>query len=189
MGMLETRHGAGTFVVRPAPPDGDRVHGDDRPAGRADPGALRDPAPAWSRRSPSVPAARITDDELAEPAREARAHGRASSGSAQAFALLDAEFHRMIHVAARSATMLSLLDGIADLSLRGRTISTVQAGVRGARCSSTGRSSRRSRIAIRCSRARRWPRTSCTSAACSSGATSVARGNWLNHLTSLSRFA
>jgi GntR family transcriptional repressor for pyruvate dehydrogenase complex len=53
----------------------------------------------------------------------------AAIGEPSVFIVLDAEFHRVIHVAARSATMLSLLDGIADLSRRGRTLSSTRPGV------------------------------------------------------------
>jgi DNA-binding FadR family transcriptional regulator len=128
MGLLETRHGAGTFVVRTAPPDGDAFTVTIDLEGAP----IQELFEIRLLLEPSVTeraTARITDDELAE-LRDMLERMEATVGEAQAFALVDAEFHRMVHVAARSATMLSLLDGIADLSLRGRTISTVQAGVR-----------------------------------------------------------
>lgn len=128
MGLLETRHGAGTFVVRTAPPDGDAFTVTIDLEGAP----IQELFEIRLLLEPSVTeraTARITDDELAE-LRDMLERMEATVGEAQAFALVDAEFHRMVHVAARSATMLSLLDGIADLSLRGRTISTVQASVR-----------------------------------------------------------
>jgi DNA-binding FadR family transcriptional regulator len=128
MGLLETRHGAGTFVVRTAPLDGDAFTVTIDLEGAP----IQELFEIRLLLEPSVTeraTARITDTELAE-LRGLLERMEATVGDAQAFALLDAEFHRGVHVAARSATMLSLLDGIADLSLRGRTISTVQASVR-----------------------------------------------------------
>jgi DNA-binding FadR family transcriptional regulator len=128
MGLLETRHGAGTFVVRTAPLDGDAFTVTIDLQGAP----IQELFEIRLLLEPSVTeraTARITDAELAE-LREGLERMEATVADAQAFALIDAEFHRMVHVAARSATMLSLLDGIADLSLRGRTISTVHASVR-----------------------------------------------------------
>ena len=128
MGLLETRHGAGTFVVRTAPPDGDAFTVTIDLEGAP----IQELFEIRLLLEPSVTeraAARITDEDLAE-LRVKLERMEGTVGDAQAFALLDAEFHRMVHVAARSSTMLSLLDGIADLSLRGRTISTVQSSVR-----------------------------------------------------------
>src|SRR6476661_5537118 len=91
MGMLETRHGAGTFVVRQEPV--------------GDPLTLTIDLHELVERM---------EHAISEPA---------------TFILVDAEFHRAIHVAARSTMLLSVLDGIADLSLRGRTISSTRPGV------------------------------------------------------------
>jgi DNA-binding FadR family transcriptional regulator len=128
MGLLETRHGAGTFVVRTAPPDGDAFTVTIDLEGAP----IQELFEIRLLLEPSVTeraAARITDDDLVEL--RAKLEGmEAAVGDAATFGLVDAEFHRLIHLAARSGTMLSLLDGIADLSLRGRTISTAQASVR-----------------------------------------------------------
>jgi GntR family transcriptional regulator, transcriptional repressor for pyruvate dehydrogenase complex len=128
MGLLETRHGAGTFVVRTAPPDGDRFTVSIDLEGAP----IQELFEIRLLLEPSVTeraTARITDEELAEL--RAKVDGmEASVGDPQTFADTDAEFHRVIHVAARSATLLSLLDGIADLARRGRSISTLQASVR-----------------------------------------------------------
>jgi GntR family transcriptional repressor for pyruvate dehydrogenase complex len=128
MGLLETRHGAGTFVVRAAPLEVDAftvtIDMQDAP--------IQELFEIRLLLEPSVTeraTARITEVELAE-LHDKLDRMEASVGDPQTFALIDADFHRVVHVAARSATMLSLLDGIADLARRGRTISTVQAGVR-----------------------------------------------------------
>jgi GntR family transcriptional regulator, transcriptional repressor for pyruvate dehydrogenase complex len=128
MGLLETRHGAGTFVVRSAPSGGDTltVTVDLQGAPVEELFEIR------LLLEPSVTeraAARITDTELAE-LRDKLGQMEAAVGEAAEFSLLDAQFHRSVHVAARSATMLSLLDGIWDLSLRGRTISGARSDVR-----------------------------------------------------------
>jgi GntR family transcriptional repressor for pyruvate dehydrogenase complex len=127
MGLLETRHGAGTYVVRQAPMDGDAltvtVDLQDAP--------IEELFEIRLLLEPSVTeraAARMTESELGE-LRATLERMDAAVGEPSAFILLDAEFHRSIHLAARSATMLSLLDGIADLSLRGRTLSSARPGV------------------------------------------------------------
>lgn len=127
MGMLETRHGAGTFVVRQAPV-GDpltlTIDLQDAP--------IEELFEIRLLLEPSVTeraAARITPDEL-DDLRDTLRRMDALIGEPGPFSLADVEFHRTIHIAARSAMMLSLLDGIADLSLRGRTISTTMSSVR-----------------------------------------------------------
>jgi GntR family transcriptional regulator, transcriptional repressor for pyruvate dehydrogenase complex len=127
MGMLETRHGAGTFVVRQAPL-GDRltltIDLHDAP--------IEELFEMRLLLEPSVTeraAARITEDEL-DDLRDTLRRMDALVGEPGPFSLADMEFHRTIHVAARSTLMLSLLDGIADLSLRGRTISSTRSAVR-----------------------------------------------------------
>ncbi|MEA2179328.1 MAG: GntR family transcriptional regulator, transcriptional repressor for pyruvate dehydrogenase complex [Solirubrobacteraceae bacterium] len=127
MGLLETRHGAGTFVVRQASVDGNAltvtVDLQDAP--------IEELFEIRLLLEPSVTeraAARATESELAE-LHAILERMDAVVAEPTAFSLLDAEFHRAIHVAARSATMLSLLDGIADLSLRGRTLSSTRPGV------------------------------------------------------------
>jgi GntR family transcriptional regulator, transcriptional repressor for pyruvate dehydrogenase complex len=128
MGLLETRHGAGTFVVRSSPPDGDTFTVTIDLEGAPIPELFEIRLllePSVTERA----TARITDEELAD-LRGKLERMEASVGHAQTFADIDAEFHRVVHVAARSPTMLSLLDGIADLARRGRSISTVQASVR-----------------------------------------------------------
>jgi GntR family transcriptional regulator, transcriptional repressor for pyruvate dehydrogenase complex len=126
MGMLETRHGAGTFVVRQAPV-GDpltlTIDLQDAP--------IEELFEIRLLLEPSVTeraAARITDEELAGLHGLVDRMERAISEPTE-FILVDAEFHRAIHVAARSTMLLSVLDGIADLSLRGRTISSTRPGV------------------------------------------------------------
>ena len=127
MGLLETRHGAGTFVVRQTPPAGDALTVTVDLQGAP----IEELFEIRLLLEPSVTeraAARTTEADLAElHAILERMDGLV--GDPPAFSLLDAEFHRAIHVAARSDTMLSLLDGIADLSLRGRTVSSTRPGV------------------------------------------------------------
>jgi GntR family transcriptional regulator, transcriptional repressor for pyruvate dehydrogenase complex len=127
MGLLETRHGAGTYVVRQAPPEGDpltvTIDLQDAPIEELFEIRLL-LEPSLTERA----AARITEDELAE-LRSTLERMDAVVGQPSAFSLLDVEFHRAIHVAARSATLLTLLDGIADLSRRGRTLSSTRPGV------------------------------------------------------------
>jgi DNA-binding FadR family transcriptional regulator len=128
MGLLETRHGAGTFVVRTAPLDGDAFTVTIDLEGAP----IQELFEIRLLLEPSVTeraAARITDEEIAG-LRDKLEGMEATVGEAHAFADADAEFHRIVHVAARSATMLSLLDGIADLARRGRSISTIQTAVR-----------------------------------------------------------
>jgi GntR family transcriptional repressor for pyruvate dehydrogenase complex len=127
MGMLETRHGAGTFVVRQAPV-GDpltlTIDLQDAP--------IEELFEIRLLLEPSVTeraAARITPDEL-DDLRDTLRRMDGLIGEPGPFSLADVEFHRTIHIAARSGMMLSLLDGIADLSLRGRTISTTMSSVR-----------------------------------------------------------
>jgi DNA-binding FadR family transcriptional regulator len=126
MGMLETRHGAGTFVVRQETAgDPLTLTIDLRDAPIEELFELRLLLePAVAERA----AARITDEELAElhALVDRMEH---AVGEPSAFILVDAEFHRAIHVAARSTMLLSVLDGISDLSLRGRTISSTRPGV------------------------------------------------------------
>jgi GntR family transcriptional regulator, transcriptional repressor for pyruvate dehydrogenase complex len=126
MGMLETRHGAGTFVVhQEAAGDPLTLSIDLRDAPIEELFELRLLLePAVAERA----AARITDDELAE-LRALLEQMEGAVGEPSAFILVDAAFHRVIHVAARSTMLLSVLDGIADLSLRGRTISSSTPGV------------------------------------------------------------
>ena len=126
MGLLETRHGAGTFVVRPDDADGGAlsVTIDLREAPLEELFEIRlllEP-PATARA-----AARITDGELADLQDMVERMDDLVSEPA-AFIVIDAEFHRTIHLAARSLMMLSLLDGIAGLSARGRTLSSSHPG-------------------------------------------------------------
>lgn len=127
MGLVESRHGAGTFVA----PGSDEV-----------PAAVRivvdlheDPLetlfelrlllePIAAARA----AARIAEAEVA------RLHGLFQSmqhrvGKPDAFTAMDAEFHRQIHLAAHSPLILSMLDGIAPLAARGRMLSVHEPGV------------------------------------------------------------
>ena len=126
MGMLETRHGAGTFVVRQAP-IGDpltlSIDLHDAPIEELFELRLLLEPSATERA-----AARVTDGELAA-LHEMVERMEGAIGEPSQFILVDAEFHRAIHVASRSTMMLSVLDGIADLSLRGRTISSTRPGV------------------------------------------------------------
>jgi GntR family transcriptional repressor for pyruvate dehydrogenase complex len=127
MGLLETRHGAGTFVVRPGAAEGNALTVTIDLQGAP----IEELFEIRLLLEPSVTeraAARSTATELAE-LHAILERMDAVVADPAAFSLLDAEFHRAIHVAARSATMLSLLDGIADLSLRGRTLSSTRPGV------------------------------------------------------------
>jgi GntR family transcriptional repressor for pyruvate dehydrogenase complex len=127
MGMLETRHGAGTFVVRQAPisdPLTLTIDLHDAPIEELFEIRLLLEPSATGRA-----AARISPEEL-DNLRDTLRRMDALVGDAGAFSLADMEFHRTIHVASRSTMMLSLLDGIADLSLRGRTISSTRSAVR-----------------------------------------------------------
>src|SRR5215207_2482816 len=104
MGMLETRHGAGTFVVRQAPV-GEPLTIDLQDAPVEELFEIR------LLLEPSVTeraAARITDDELAGLHDLVDRMEHAISEPTE-FILVDAEFHRAIHVAARSTMMLSVL--------------------------------------------------------------------------------
>jgi GntR family transcriptional regulator, transcriptional repressor for pyruvate dehydrogenase complex len=125
MGLLESRHGSGTFVAH----------------GTGDAGAavsitinLHDPLeslfelrlllePVATERAASY----ITHTELGELHRLFQSMER-HVFDPQAFIQMDADFHRQIHVAARSPFMLSILDGIAELAMRGRRLSGRQPG-------------------------------------------------------------
>jgi GntR family transcriptional repressor for pyruvate dehydrogenase complex len=127
MGLLETRHGAGTYVVRPDAPDGNALTVTIDLQGAP----IEELFEIRLLLEPSVTeraAARCTEAELAELHAILERMDAAVADPA-VFIVADAEFHRVIHVAARSATMLSLLDGIADLSRRGRTLSSTRPGV------------------------------------------------------------
>ena len=127
MGLLETRHGAGTFVLRPTADEDDAltvtIDLQDAPIEELFEIRLL-LEPFVTERA----AARATEGELAD-LHERVERMDAVVGDPAAFSIADAQFHRAIHVAARSAMMLSLLDGIADLSLRGRTLSSTRPGV------------------------------------------------------------
>jgi GntR family transcriptional repressor for pyruvate dehydrogenase complex len=125
MGMLESRHGSGTFV-----------------AGTGDAGAglsitinLHDPLeslfelrlllePVATERA----ASHITHTELGELHRLLAAMEQHVLDP-PAFVRTDAGFHRQIHLAARSPFILSILDGIDELAMRGRRLSGRQPGV------------------------------------------------------------
>src|SRR5918997_644409 len=102
MGLLETRHGAGTFVVRTAPPDGDAFTVTIDLEGAP----IQELFEIRLLLEPSVTeraAARITEEDLAEL--RVKLEGmEAAVGNATTFGLVDAEFHRLVHVAARSGT-------------------------------------------------------------------------------------
>jgi GntR family transcriptional regulator, transcriptional repressor for pyruvate dehydrogenase complex len=126
MGMLETRHGAGTFVVRQEPVDDPlslTIDLQDAPVDELFELRLL-LEPAATERA----AARITDAELAT-LQGLVVEMETAAADPTAFIGVDVAFHRAIHIAARSSMLLSVLDGIADLSLRGRTISSYRPGV------------------------------------------------------------
>jgi DNA-binding FadR family transcriptional regulator len=126
MGLLESRHGSGTFVAR----------------GTGDAGApvsitinLDDPLeslfelrlllePVATERA----ASHMTHAELGELHRLFSAMEQQVLDP-EAFLRTDADFHRQIHVAARSPFILSILDGIAELAIRGRRLSVRAPGV------------------------------------------------------------
>jgi GntR family transcriptional repressor for pyruvate dehydrogenase complex len=126
MGLLESRHGSGTYVAR----------------GTGEAGApvsitinLHDPLeslfelrlllePVATERAASY----ITHTELGELHRLFGAMEQQVLDP-ERFLRTDADFHRHIHVAARSPFILSILDGIAELAIRGRRLSVRQPGV------------------------------------------------------------
>jgi GntR family transcriptional regulator, transcriptional repressor for pyruvate dehydrogenase complex len=126
MGMLESRHGSGTFVAGAT---------GDASAGVSITINLHDPLeslfelrlllePVATERA----ASHITPSELGELHRLLQAMKQRVLVPL-AFVRTDAEFHRQIHVAARSPFILSILDGIGELAMRGRRLSGRQPGV------------------------------------------------------------
>lgn len=126
MGMLESRHGSGTFVAQ---------RSDDAGAAASITIELHDPLdslfelrlllePVATERA----ASHITHRELGELQHLLEAMEQHVSDP-QAFIRIDADFHRQIHAAARSPFILSILDGIAELAMRGRRLSGRQPGV------------------------------------------------------------
>jgi len=126
MGMLESRHGSGTFVAGGTPDAGAAVSITIN---------LHDPLeslfelrlllePVATERA----ASHITHTELGHLHRLFGAMKQHVSDP-EAFLRTDADFHRQIHVAARSPFILSVLDGIAELAIRGRKLSVRQPGV------------------------------------------------------------
>jgi len=125
MGLLESRQGAGTFVAA----DSDRA---------ADPGKIvidisDDPLAALLELrlllepvAAGRAAARILTGELSELRRVLGLLER-EQRDPPSFVRHDAEFHRQIHLAARSSTILAILDAIGDLGLRSRLLSANQA--------------------------------------------------------------
>ncbi len=128
MGLLESRHGAGTFVAGGA---GEVANGTTVTIDiREDPlAALFELRLLFEPVAAAKAAARITDAELAELARlleQLETH----VADADEFVRIDAAFHRVIQVVARSPLMLATFESIGELALRGRTISGRQRVVR-----------------------------------------------------------
>jgi GntR family transcriptional repressor for pyruvate dehydrogenase complex len=120
-GLLESRHGAGTFVANALDESG--IGATIAIDIQSDPlTALFEYRLLFEPAAASRAAARITRAELAELSRMLEELA-AAVPSADEFVRIDAEFHRAIHVAARSAATLAMLDSLADLAFRGRTIS------------------------------------------------------------------
>lgn len=127
MGLLESRQGAGTFVARGARSDGRET--------TISIDISEDPLPKLFElrlllEPPSAAraASHITRRQLADLRRvlsELEAHVREPAR----FIRIDAEFHRLIHVAGQSALTLTILDAISELALRGRGLSGEQSGV------------------------------------------------------------
>lgn len=123
IGLVETRHGAGTFVSSGAGAAGGPVTI-----------TIVDLYDALELRLLLEPVvaeravAHITDEDLLRLGRTLAAMEE-KVDEPEAFVMVDAEFHRQIHVAAQSPFLLSVLDGLWELARRGRLLSGRQPGV------------------------------------------------------------
>ena len=123
IGLLESRQGAGTFVARDA---GEAAARGTSSATTISIDIRGDPLEAlFELRILLEPiaaeraASRLSDRELGELRRlfdDLVAH----QGNLERFTQLDVEFHRRIQVVSGSPTIISMLDGIGTLALRGR---------------------------------------------------------------------
>jgi GntR family transcriptional repressor for pyruvate dehydrogenase complex len=124
MGLLDSRHGSGTFVAAGA---GARVPEDDGSSIVIDIGdsplvALFELRLLFEPLAAQRAAARIEPadiDELMRLLDELETH----VDDAAEFVRIDAEFHEIIQTCAGSALITSVLGGISELALRGRTLS------------------------------------------------------------------
>lgn len=130
MGLLDSRHGSGTFVaagVLPEQADSDSAItidiGDSPLVALFELRLLFEPAAAERA------AARIEEADLEELAR-LLADLEARVDDAEEFIRIDAEFHQIIQRAAGSAMISSVLDGISELAQRTRTLSGQDSRVR-----------------------------------------------------------
>lgn len=131
MGLLDSRHGSGTFVAAGAmaqAPDGDGSSmtidiGDSPLVSLFELRLLFEPLAAQRA------AARIEQAEL-DGLKRLLEELEASIDDAAEFVRLDAEFHLVIQNVAGSPLIVSVLDGIAELALRGRTLSSRHKRVR-----------------------------------------------------------
>jgi len=126
MGLLESRHGAGTFVASATDAPGARVTIDIREDPLA---ALFELRLLFEPPAAARAAARVTEAELVNLAALLEALSE-QVGDADSFVVSDARFHRLIHTASGSEVLLAALDSIAELALRGRTLSGGSRAVR-----------------------------------------------------------
>lgn len=127
LGMVESRQGSGTFISAAAPDHKSdttiTLDLSEDPLGKLFELRLLLEPPSTARA-----AARVTKSQLAELSHLVD-EAEASVNDAAEFVKVDAEFHRLIHVAGQSALTLTILDAISDLALRGRGLSGAQRGV------------------------------------------------------------
>ena len=128
MGLLDSRHGSGTFVA--ASPvtqrDGSAFVID---IGDSPLAALFEMRLLFEPLATVRAAARMSDEEIEDLAQRLEELA-ASVDDAGRFVRIDAEFHGVIHRAARSALIDAVLDAIGELALRGRTLTGRQKRVR-----------------------------------------------------------
>lgn len=126
IGMLETRHGAGTFVTHGAPEHENRVsitiELDDPLESLFELRLLVEPVAAERA------AAHITAAEL-EQLRELLGRMAGAVDSPDDFVRIDAEFHRCIHRAAQSELIVAVSSALEELAMRGRRMSGRQPDV------------------------------------------------------------
>jgi GntR family transcriptional repressor for pyruvate dehydrogenase complex len=127
MGLLESRQGAGTFVARAGRSDGHEttitIDISEDPVDKLFELRLLLEPPSTARAASHVTRRQLAD--LRRMLSDLEAHVR----DPQRFIRIDAEFHRLIHVAGQSALTLSILDAISELAQRGRGLSGEQPGV------------------------------------------------------------
>lgn len=126
MGLVETRHGAGNFVIGGAPESEATVsltiELDDPLESLFELRLLTEPVAAERA------AAHITSDELSR-LRRLRGDMERLVDDPERFVRSDADFHRVIHRAARSQLIVAMLEAVDELAMRGRRLSGRQPDV------------------------------------------------------------